>query len=232
MLNEYSLECKHYFVPVLLQIVGRFKGFSWAVGKGLKSRLPYTGGPGTQCGRCALLHWSHSESCASGSPPERTGGKKKGAQLQHNLLQLWTWEKKNHTTQLCSIKVLKRTTTILVTQLQTLHKNTSTGRKTRCFTVEGPALPPLAENSSTCDVTASVRCLEAPLRTLTRSTTSVGSGVLLVLGGMSRGAGRTQSDCDGMFLMNLKLNKDKKDGSTRNKEMPNQVEYIFFTYLL
>lgn len=38
----------------------------------------------------------------------------------------------------------------------------------------------------------------------------MGSGVLLVLGGMSRGAGRTQSDCDGMFLMNLRLNKDKK----------------------
>lgn len=42
---------------------------------------------------------------------------------------------------------------------------------------------------------------------LTRSTTSVASGVLLVLGGMSRGAGRTHSDWDGMFLMNLKLNK-------------------------
>lgn len=39
---------------------------------------PCTGGPGTQSGRCALLHWSHSESCALGSPPIETRGNKVG----------------------------------------------------------------------------------------------------------------------------------------------------------
>lgn len=98
-------------------------------------------------------------------------------------------------------------------------------------TVESPALPQLADSSATCDVTpahsdfrwcASVGCLVARIHSdtfcaLTRSTTSVASGVLLVLGGMSWGAGRTHSDWDGMFLMNLKLNKKIK--SSQNKSL-------------
>lgn len=55
---------------------------------------------------------------------------------------------------------------------------------------------------------------------LTRSTTSVASGVLLVLGGMSRGAGRTHSDWEGMFLMNLKLNKRIKTVRIKENTKP------------
>lgn len=43
---------------------------------------------------------------------------------------------------------------------------------------------------------------------LTRSITNVASGVLLVLGGMSRSWGGVCCDCDGMFLMNTKLEKN------------------------
>lgn len=42
---------------------------------------------------------------------------------------------------------------------------------------------------------------------LTRSITSVASGVLLVLGGMSLSRGRQCWDCEGMFLMNVNLEK-------------------------
>lgn len=58
---------------------------------------------------------------------------------------------------------------------------------------------------------------------LTRSTTSVASGVLLVLGGISLSWGLVYWDCDGMFLMNLKLEKklmllEKKSNSCRGHE--------------
>lgn len=42
---------------------------------------------------------------------------------------------------------------------------------------------------------------------LTRSITSVASGVLLVFGGISLSRGRKCRDCDRMFLIKVKLKK-------------------------
>lgn len=109
--------------------------------------LPCTGGPGTRCGRCAQLHWSHSGSCASGSPPIETRSEQSGLSysiMLHIRAGKKTKEnKKNPTTLLCLVKVSNKTTTVLVMQLEMLHKNKSAGRKTVCLTAEGRDLPSL-----------------------------------------------------------------------------------------
>lgn len=58
---------------------------------------------------------------------------------------------------------------------------------------------------------------------LTRSITNVASGVLLVLGGMSRSWGWVCCDCDGMFLMNTKL---EKNINTQNHKNNRKKHYL------
>lgn len=62
-----------------------------------------------------------------------------------------------------------------------------------------------------CAVSVKIQRIE-----LTRSSTSVASGVLLVLGGITLSLGRECSDWDGMFLMKVKLEKKMEVLKTKN----------------
>lgn len=134
----------------------------------------------------------------------RDRGETKWAQLQHKVTSLGGW-----TTLLTLVKIWTKQQHCLSCNSKCCTRTQKCRQEDCGLTAEGPALPQPAESSvATHQHVMSLWVHDALRPTLTRSTTSVASGVLLVFGGMSRRS-RTQSEWDGMFLINLKLNKDK-----------------------